>query len=104
MIIDRFEEDIAVIELNGEMLHAPRALFAEAKEGDTVELTVLPRRAAQPAPPADDLQPSDDDAEAVKRRLEENVLSVFKKDKAPQKDPSDDPAAFFQKLRNKKKR
>ena len=104
VIIDRFEEEIAVVELDGEMLHAPRALFAEAKEGDTVELTVLPRREALPEPPADDPQPSAYDAEAVRRRLEENVLSVFKKDKAPQKDSSDEPAAIFQKLRNKKKR
>ena len=44
MIIDRLEGDIAVVELDGEMLNAPRALFGEAKEGDTVELTVLPRQ------------------------------------------------------------
>ena len=38
VIIDRFEKNIAVVELNGEMLHAPRALFAHAKEGDVVEI------------------------------------------------------------------
>lgn len=47
VIIDRFEEDIAVVELDGEMLHAPRALFSEAHEGDTVELTVLPRESGK---------------------------------------------------------
>ena len=52
VIIDRFEEDIAVVELNGEMLNAPRALFADAKEGDMVELTVLPRSAVKDGEPA----------------------------------------------------
>ncbi len=41
--IDRFEEDLAVLELDGRMLNAPRELFAEAKEGDTVELKILKR-------------------------------------------------------------
>ena len=43
VIIDRFEEDIAVIELNGEMLNVPRALFAGCEEGDAVEITRLGR-------------------------------------------------------------
>ena len=43
VIIDRFEEDIAVVELNGEMLSAPAALFKGAVEGDAVEITVLGR-------------------------------------------------------------
>ena len=43
VIIDRFEEDIAVVELDGEMLHAPRALFAGCEEGDAVEITRLGR-------------------------------------------------------------
>lgn len=41
VIIDRFEEDIAVVELGGEMLRAPRALFGDAREGDTIEMTNL---------------------------------------------------------------
>ena len=68
VIIDRFEEDIAVVELNGEMLTAPRALFGEAKEGDTVELTVLPRQEATQDDTADDDAPSD-----------EPIASLFKK-------------------------
>ena len=43
VIIDRFEEDIAVVEADGRMLNAPRALFPEAREGDAVEITVLGR-------------------------------------------------------------
>lgn len=54
VIIDRFEEDIAVVELDGKMLHAPRALFAQAQEGDTVELTVLPRESEVAAEDAED--------------------------------------------------
>ena len=52
MIIDRFEDDIAVVELDGEMISAPRALFAGANEGDTVELTNLgkPDYPDRPAP------------------------------------------------------
>lgn len=38
VIIDRFEEDIAVVELDGEFLSAPRALFGDAHEGDTIEI------------------------------------------------------------------
>lgn len=43
VIIDRFEEDIAVVELDGKMYDAPRALFADAHEGDAAAITVLPR-------------------------------------------------------------
>ena len=68
VIIDRFEEDIAVVELNGEMLNVPRALFGEAKEGDTVELTVLPRQTAAQDDTADDDASSD-----------EPIASLFKK-------------------------
>lgn len=41
VIIDRFEEDLAVVELDEKMYNVPRALFPEAQEGDTVEITVL---------------------------------------------------------------
>lgn len=41
IIIDRFEEDFAVVELDEKMYNVPRALFPEAQEGDTVEITVL---------------------------------------------------------------
>ena len=50
MIIDRFEEDCAVLELDGGTISAPRELFAGAREGDTVEITILPR----PEPDDDD--------------------------------------------------
>ena len=78
VIIDRFEEDIAVVELDGKILHAPRALFRDAHEGDTVELTVLPRRQAE------DIQG----------------------DVTAKKDPENahEPAAVFAKLRRKKRR
>ena len=69
VIIDRFEEDIAVVELNGEMLNAPRALFGEAKEGDTVELTVLSRQAATQDDAADDDAPSDEPISALFKKL-----------------------------------
>lgn len=91
VIIDRFEEDIAVVELDGEMLHAPRALFREAKEGDTVELTVLPRRSAESG------------AEAAKQ-IEDAARGFFRKEPVTEPDrDDDDPAALFRKLRNKKK-
>ena len=41
VIIDRFEGDTAVVELDGETMNAPRALFAEAKEGDAVVISVV---------------------------------------------------------------
>ena len=41
VIIDRFEGNIAVVELEEQMLNVPRALFPGAKEGDAVEITVL---------------------------------------------------------------
>ena len=41
IIIDRFEGDIAVVELGDKMLNAPRELFPKAKEGDTVEIRIL---------------------------------------------------------------
>lgn len=41
IIIDRFEGDFAVVELGNRMLNVPRALFCNAHEGDTVEITVL---------------------------------------------------------------
>ena len=93
VIIDRFEEDIAVVELDGKMLHAPKALFQEAKEGDTVELTVLPRASEE------------DDREEQVRQIREATLSRFAADKKePQEQDEDDPAALFRKLRSKKKR
>ena len=69
VIIDRFEEDIAVVELNGEMLNAPRALFGKAKEGDTVELTVLPRQTATQDDAADDDASSDEPISALFKKL-----------------------------------
>lgn len=52
VIIDRFEEDFAVVEMGQEHLHVPRALFDGAQEGDTVEITVLGK--PEPAAPDDD--------------------------------------------------
>lgn len=95
VIIDRFEEDIAVVELDGEMLHAPRALFAGAREGDAAEITILPHG---------DRKTSAAGAEEAKRRLEESVHGFFHGDKSPAKAPTDeDPAALFEKLRKKKR-
>lgn len=39
VVIDRIEEDTAVVELDGEMLHIPRALVGEAREGDALMIT-----------------------------------------------------------------
>ena len=41
IIIDRFEGDIAVVELGDKTINAPRELFPKAKEGDTVEIRFL---------------------------------------------------------------
>lgn len=111
VIIDRFEEDIAVVELNGEMLNVPRALFAEAQEGDAVELTVLPRGTAAPdasEKAADDsITPADatDDPAAKAEHLKTATMRLFGLDQPKDEEESDeDPAAMFKKLRNKKKR
>ena len=45
VIIDRFEGDIAVIELDGEVYSAPRALFPGCEEGDAVQITRLGKAA-----------------------------------------------------------
>ncbi len=38
-IVDRFEEDVAVVEVHGRQEHVPRAkLSSEAREGDVVDL------------------------------------------------------------------
>ena len=95
VIIDRFEGNIAVAELNGEMLNAPRALFSEAQEGDTVELTVLPRRTAQSDPDADPAEQAEQLRVATRR-----LFGLDQKEEQP----DDDPAAMFKKLRNKKKK
>lgn len=86
MIIDRFEEDIAVVELDGEMLNAPRALFEGAEEGDTVEITVLPRNTAEHNEADTTEAPTGSDETAS----------------ADQSDES--PAALFRKLRSKSKK
>lgn len=53
VIIDRFEEDIAVLELDegGRRLKAPKELFKGAREGDTAEITVLGKVNAGGEPP-----------------------------------------------------
>ena len=53
VIIDRFEEDIAVLELDkgNRRLNAPKELFKGAHEGDTVEITVLGKVNAGGEPP-----------------------------------------------------
>lgn len=44
-IVDRIEKDKAIIELdNGEMLTIPAILLQNAKEGDTVTLTIEEKR------------------------------------------------------------
>lgn len=48
IIIDRFEEDTAVVELDGELYRAPRALFGDAEEGDAVQIIPLGRNADLP--------------------------------------------------------
>ncbi len=111
VIIDRFEENIAVVELNGEMLNAPRALFGEAREGDVVELRILPRSAADPdasekaeddaiAPAAE----ASDDPAAKAEQVRAATMRLFGFDQPKQETPDEEnPAAMFKKLRNKKK-
>lgn len=48
VIIDRFEEDTAVVELDGEMYPIPRALVGDAQEGDAVLITALGKNADRP--------------------------------------------------------
>lgn len=108
MIIDRFEENIAVVELNGEMLNAPRALFCEAKEGDVVELTVLPRKTVNDDGAAEsNTAPagSTDDTAAKAEQFKAATMRMFGLDQPKTEEASDDePAAMFQKLRSKKKK
>ena len=82
VIIDRFEENIAVVELDGEMLNAPRALFEGAREGDTVEITVLPRN--------------------IETEISETPMNPD--DSAPEDQGDESPAALFRKLRSKSKK
>ncbi len=51
-VIDRFEGELAVVELNEEMFNIPRALLADAREGDIIEITVLPREGIAQEEPA----------------------------------------------------
>lgn len=71
VIIDRFEENIAVVELDGEMLNAPRALFRDAEEGDAVEISVLPRNTAE--------QAETSAAEMSEDQCEESPAALFRK-------------------------
>lgn len=82
IIIDRFEEDIAVVELeDGELLNVPKILFADAREGDTVEINILKRPAANepetPNPQKDTASPDDTPADIFRRlrqkRKKENI-------------------------------
>ncbi|MBQ9247709.1 MAG: DUF3006 domain-containing protein [Ruminococcus sp.] len=43
VIIDRLEGDLAVVILDEKTYNIPRALIPEAREGDTVEITVSGR-------------------------------------------------------------
>ncbi len=95
VIIDRFEKNIAVVELNGEMLHAPRALFAHAKEGDVVELTVLPRRS--PAQ-GDDASETEKNVEKLRRATDN-----FFRSGETELPREEEPAALFARLRRKSK-
>lgn len=45
IIVDRIEGELATVELDGEMLTVPRALIADAGEGDALEITVVGRAA-----------------------------------------------------------
>ena len=48
VIIDRFEEDIAVVEYDGAFYRVPRILMGGAEEGDAVQITPLGRNADAP--------------------------------------------------------
>ena len=105
VIIDRFEENIAVVELDGEMLHAPRALFADAQEGDTVELRVLPRRKkADPQPDDAAGTPADADIESYSGEDRPADAEPQNAEDRPADSADEDVADLFAKLRKKRKK
>ena len=92
-IIDRFEEDYAVIEIGGEMLTVPRALFKGAQEGDHVEITVLGKPHSEPEAPLPDEIPESESAPA-----EETETIIIDNPDSP-----DDPHTLFERLRAKRR-
>lgn len=48
VILDRFEEDFALVELeNKEILNIPRILVSEAEEGDIIEIRICKEETRQ---------------------------------------------------------
>ena len=47
VIVDRIEGDFAVVEADETTYNLPKALCPEAKEGNTIEITVIERRPRQ---------------------------------------------------------
>ena len=86
VIIDRFEEDKAVIEVDGEMLTVPRALFEDAHEGDHIEITVLGR----PHNESEITEPDDEDEAAP--------------DFSEDAESAESPRLIFERLRSRRKR
>ena len=52
MIVDRIEGDFAVVEAGENVYNLPRALCRDAKEGDTIEITVIEKTSPQEEPHA----------------------------------------------------
>lgn len=52
VIVDRIEGDIAVVEADEAVYKLPLALCRDAKEGDTVEITVIGREKPEEEPHA----------------------------------------------------
>jgi hypothetical protein len=93
-IIDRLEEDKAVIELDGAMFTVPRALFDGAQEGDHIEITVL----GKPQDESGITAPKDTDESAPAEAVEaESVI-------ADDAESGDDPRRIFERLRAKRQR
>ena len=92
-IIDRFEEDKAIIEINGEMLTVPRALFGDAQEGDHVEITVLGKLHSEPEVPR-----LDESSESESVPAEETETIIIDNPDSP-----DDPHTLFERLRAKRR-
>ena len=92
-IIDRFEEDKAIIEVNGEMLTVPKVLFGDAQEGDHVEITVL----GKPQDPSEDILPDESSGEPAVPAEEAEAAAADKPD------PVDDPRAIFERLRARRR-
>lgn len=76
MIVDRIEGELIVVEMEESMYHLPKALCPNAKEGDTLEITVTEK------------QPQKEETHAIFERLRKNSRRSSEDVKKPCKNPS----------------